>query len=70
MIVQGVRVNVGGHNIEITPDESGRRKQFSVRANDLEVDVNDKSYTLPEGREKFHVIKSVIFHLFGLWSGL
>ena len=41
------------------PDESGRRKQFTVRANDLEIDVSNNSYTLPEGRDKFYVLKWV-----------
>jgi hypothetical protein len=48
---------VGGHTIEIMPDESGRRKQFTVRANDLEIDVSNNSYTLPEGRDNFYVLK-------------
>ena len=52
-----LRVNVGGHNVEITPDETGRRKEFSVRANDLEVDVVNNAYSLPEGRDKFYVVK-------------
>ncbi|XP_046463734.1 uncharacterized protein LOC124209680 [Daphnia pulex] len=51
------KVQVGGHTIEIMPDESGRRKQFTVRANDLEIDVSNNSYTLPEGRDNFYVLK-------------
>lgn len=51
------KVQVGGHTIEIMPDESGRRKQFTVRANDVEMDVTNDSFTLPEGRDKFYVLK-------------
>jgi len=53
---------VGGHTIEILPDESGRRKELIVRANDIDVDIignsNSSSFTLPEGRDKqFYVLK-------------
>lgn len=50
-----VKVHVGGHTIEIIPDESGRRKELTVKANDIE--VQSDSYTLPEGMEKFFVLK-------------
>lgn len=55
------KVQVGGHTIEILPDESGRRKQFTVRANDLEVDIKNASYNLPEGRDKNYVIKYFMY---------
>lgn len=58
---QAVKVLVGGHTIEILPDESGRRKELIVRANDIDVDIggsNSSSFTLPEGRDKqFYVLK-------------
>ena len=43
-----VKVHVGGHTVEILPDESGRRKQLSVKANDLDVDVQNSTYSLPD----------------------
>jgi len=46
---------VGGHSIEIIPDETGRRKEFTVKANDIE--IQSESYVLPEGLNKFFVLK-------------
>lgn len=54
-------MHVGGHMIEIVPDESGRRRHFSVKANDVEVDVSSRSHSLPEGRDKFYVLKYLQF---------
>jgi len=50
-----VKVLVGGHSIEIIPDETGRRKEFTVKANDIE--IQSESYVLPEGLNKFFVLK-------------
>jgi len=50
-----VKVHVGGHTIEIIPDESNRRKEFTVKANDIEIPGD--SYILPEGLKRFFVLK-------------
>jgi len=52
-----VKVDVGDQTIEIIPGLAGNESKFTVRANNAEVDAISKSYTLPEGRQRFYVFK-------------
>lgn len=54
---KAVKVQVGGHSIEIVPDETGRRKEFAVKANELDVDVSNSTVSLPEGRDRFYILR-------------